>query len=79
MVTDPVGGVPLDDVATPVAELGRASESPWWFQLYVQSDRDFTARLLDEAVRANPEIAYESLTLGDLTSGRAGTPFSPDA
>jgi NAD(P)-dependent dehydrogenase (short-subunit alcohol dehydrogenase family) len=34
------------------------------------------ARKLDEAVRANPEIAYESLTLGDLTSGRAGTPFS---
>ncbi len=37
------------------------------------------ARKLDQAVRANPEIAYESLTLGDLTSGNAGTPFSPDA
>jgi NAD(P)-dependent dehydrogenase (short-subunit alcohol dehydrogenase family) len=37
------------------------------------------ARKLDAAVRANPEIAYESLTLGDLTSGDAGTPFSPDA
>jgi NAD(P)-dependent dehydrogenase (short-subunit alcohol dehydrogenase family) len=37
------------------------------------------ARKLDEAVRANPEIAYESLTLGDLTSGNVGTPFSPDA
>ncbi len=36
------------------------------------------ARKLDQAVRANPEIAYESLTLGDLTSGNAGTPFSPD-
>ena len=36
------------------------------------------ARKLDQAVRANPEIAYESLTLGDLTSGAAGTPFSPD-
>jgi NAD(P)-dependent dehydrogenase (short-subunit alcohol dehydrogenase family) len=35
------------------------------------------ARKLDEAVRANPEIAYESLTLGDLTSGRPGTPFAP--
>jgi NAD(P)-dependent dehydrogenase (short-subunit alcohol dehydrogenase family) len=34
------------------------------------------ARKLDQAVRANPEIAYESLTLGDLTSGRAGTPFA---
>jgi NAD(P)-dependent dehydrogenase (short-subunit alcohol dehydrogenase family) len=35
------------------------------------------ARKLDEAVRAHPEIAYESLTLGDLTSGNAGTPFAP--
>jgi len=34
------------------------------------------ARKLDEAVRAHPEIAYESLTLGDLTSGNAGTPFA---
>jgi hypothetical protein len=37
------------------------------------------ARKLDEAVRAHPEIAYESLTLGDLTSGRAGTPFAAGA
>lgn len=36
------------------------------------------ARKLDAAVRANPEIAYESLTLGDLTSGNPGTPFAPD-
>ncbi len=35
------------------------------------------ARNLDLAVRANPEIAYESLTLGDLTSSREGTPFNP--
>ena len=35
------------------------------------------ARKLDEAVRANPEIAYESLTLGDLTSSAEGTPFNP--
>ncbi len=34
------------------------------------------AHKLDEAVRANPEIAYESMTLGDLTSGQAGTPFA---
>ncbi len=36
------------------------------------------AHKLDEAVRANPEVAYESLTLGDLTSGNAGTPLSSD-
>jgi NAD(P)-dependent dehydrogenase (short-subunit alcohol dehydrogenase family) len=35
------------------------------------------ARKLDAAVRANPEIAYESLTLGDLTSTARGTPFNP--
>ncbi len=35
------------------------------------------ARKLDLAVRANPEIAYESLTLGDLTSSQEGTPFNP--
>ena len=35
------------------------------------------ARKLDAAVRANPEIAYESLTLGDLTSSAEGTPFNP--
>jgi NAD(P)-dependent dehydrogenase (short-subunit alcohol dehydrogenase family) len=35
------------------------------------------ARKLDEAVRASPEVAYESLTLGDLTSQREGTPFNP--
>jgi NAD(P)-dependent dehydrogenase (short-subunit alcohol dehydrogenase family) len=35
------------------------------------------ARKLDAAVRANPEIAYESLTLGDLTSSQEGTPFNP--
>jgi NAD(P)-dependent dehydrogenase (short-subunit alcohol dehydrogenase family) len=37
------------------------------------------ARKLDQAVRANPEIAYESLTLGDLTSAPPGTPFNPDS
>ncbi|HSL73232.1 MAG TPA: SDR family NAD(P)-dependent oxidoreductase [Ilumatobacteraceae bacterium] len=36
------------------------------------------ARKLDQAVRANPEIAYESLTLGDLTSSNPGTPFAAD-
>ncbi len=35
------------------------------------------ARALDVAVRANPETAYESLSLGDLTSSNEGTPFNP--
>jgi NAD(P)-dependent dehydrogenase (short-subunit alcohol dehydrogenase family) len=35
------------------------------------------ARKLDAAVRADPEIAYDGLTLGELTSGATGTPFNP--
>lgn len=31
---------------------------------------------LDEAVRANPEAAYDSLSLGDLTSSDSTSPFS---
>ncbi len=41
--------------STPVAELGSAADGPWWFQLYVQSDRDFTARLVDDVVAAGAE------------------------
>ena len=41
--------------STPVADLGTAADGPWWFQLYVQSDRDFTAQLVDEVVAAGAE------------------------
>ncbi|MCZ3388085.1 MAG: alpha-hydroxy-acid oxidizing protein [Actinomycetia bacterium] len=41
--------------STPVAELGTAADGPWWFQLYVQSDLDFTARLIDDVVAAGAE------------------------
>ncbi len=38
--------------STPLAEVGASAEGPWWFQLYVQADRGFTARLVDDAVAA---------------------------
>lgn len=37
--------------STPLAEVGAAAAGqPWWFQLYVQRDRGFTAELVAEAV-----------------------------
>ncbi len=38
--------------STPVAELGEAALGPWWFQLYVQPDRAFTADLVQRAAAA---------------------------
>ena len=35
--------------STPVAELGQVARGPWWFQLYVQPDRAFTADLVQRA------------------------------
>ncbi|MFL6071614.1 MAG: alpha-hydroxy acid oxidase [Actinomycetes bacterium] len=41
--------------STSVSELGAAASGPWAFQLYVQSDREFTAQLLQRAVDAGAE------------------------
>jgi 4-hydroxymandelate oxidase len=41
--------------STPVAELGSAAAGPWWYQLYAQSDRDFTASLVESVVDAGAE------------------------
>lgn len=41
--------------STPVRDLGQAADGPWWFQLYIQADRDFTAQLVDDAVAAGAE------------------------
>jgi len=38
--------------STSVQELGHAAPGPWWFQLYVQPDRDFTAELVRRAAAA---------------------------
>jgi 4-hydroxymandelate oxidase len=41
--------------STPLDALAAAASGPWAFQLYVQSDRDFTGRLLRRAVDAGAE------------------------
>lgn len=41
--------------STSVPELGAAADGPWWYQLYVQADRDFTAALVESAVDAGAE------------------------
>lgn len=41
--------------STPLADVGAAASGPWAFQLYVQSDRDFTAALVEQAVDAGAE------------------------
>ncbi len=41
--------------STSVVDLGRAADAPWWYQLYVQSDRDFTTALVESAVDAGAE------------------------
>lgn len=38
-----------------VPELGAAASGPWWYQLYVQADRAFTAALVDSVVAAGAE------------------------
>jgi len=36
----------------PIAEIGAAATAPWWFQVYVMQNRDVTARVVEDAVRA---------------------------
>ena len=38
-----------------LADVGAASDAPWWFQLYVQADLRFTERLVRQAVEAGAE------------------------
>ena len=64
--------------STPLADVGAAAEGPWWFQLYVQADRGFTARLVDDAVAAGATalvLTVDTPLLGardrDRRTGRA--------
>ena len=36
----------------PVAEIAAAATGPWWFQVYMMSDREVTGRVVDDAVAA---------------------------
>lgn len=53
---------------TPLAEVAAAaSEQPWWFQLYIQRDRGFTADLVAQAVAGGAEalvLTVDTPTLG---------------
>jgi 4-hydroxymandelate oxidase len=40
---------------TALADLARAATSPWWFQLYFQSDREFTRDVVQQAEAAGCE------------------------
>lgn len=51
-----------------VETIGRAAQAPWWFQLYIQRDREFVARLVDRAQAAG--AAALVLTVDSPTGGR---------
>lgn len=52
---------------TPIAEVAAAASAPLWFQLYVQSDREYTRALVEEAVGAGCQalcVTVDTPTLG---------------
>jgi 4-hydroxymandelate oxidase len=55
----------------PVEDIGAASTSPWWFQLYVQRDRAFTRDLVDRAVRAGSSALVLTVDLPLQAPGTA--------
>jgi len=61
--------------STTVEDLGRAAGGPWWFQLYVQSDRGFTERLVRRAVDAGASalvLTVDTPLLGARDRDRRG-------
>lgn len=51
-----------------VETVGREARAPWWFQVYVQRDRAFAARLVDRAVESGATALV--LTVDAPTGGR---------
>lgn len=49
---DATGGLAVMSTlgSTPVEDVGSAAAGPWWFQLYVQSDRAYTSALVERVV-----------------------------
>ncbi|HQR79623.1 MAG TPA: alpha-hydroxy acid oxidase [Actinomycetota bacterium] len=78
-VQSSLGSTPLDQVAA------AAREQPWWFQLYIQRDRGFTADLVAAAVAAGARalvLTVDTPTLGardrdrrDSFGLRTGQPY----
>ena len=76
-VLSSLAGTALDDVADTAAEL----DQPWWFQLYVQRDRGFTADLVAHAVRAGAQalvLTVDTPTLGARDRDKRSNLGSPD-
>lgn len=62
-VQSSLGSTPLADVARTAGDL----DQPWWFQLYVQRDREFTANLVERATAAGASalvLTVDTPTLG---------------
>lgn len=62
-VQSSLGGTPLADVATVAREVGE----PWWFQLYIQHDREWTSHLVEQAVQGGATalaVTVDTPTLG---------------
>lgn len=76
-VLSSLAGTPLDTVAATAAAL----DQPWWFQLYVQRDRGFTADLVARAVSAGAEalvLTVDTPTLGARDRDKRSNLGSPD-
>lgn len=68
--------------STAVGDLGRAATGPWWFQLYVQADRDFTADLVRRAAIAGATaivLTVDTPLLGARDRDRRGGGHTVDA
>jgi isopentenyl diphosphate isomerase/L-lactate dehydrogenase-like FMN-dependent dehydrogenase len=55
----------------PVEDIGAAATGPWWFQVYVQEDRDFTRELVARAEQAGAAALVLTIDLPVAASGTA--------
>ena len=76
-VQSSLGGTPLHEVAAAAAQL----DQPWWFQLYVQRDRSFTADLVSRALDLGATalvLTVDTPTLGARDRDKRSNLGSPD-
>lgn len=62
-VQSSLGGTQLETVADAAKEIGE----PWWFQLYIQHDRDWTQQLVERAIKGGATalaVTVDTPTLG---------------
>lgn len=76
-VQSSLGGTPLAEVADAAVALGQ----PWWFQLYIQRDRAFTADLVSRALELGARalvLTVDTPTLGARDRDKRSNLGSPD-